>query len=177
MAKIRLYIAASLDGFIARKDGSLDWLTDLTNPDQSDYGYGAFISEIDTVLMGRKTYDEILSFGVEWPYGNCSSYILSRSEDLKITTPNTQQLGTLDNAAIRGLKTKSKADLWLVGGGSLISEFLNLEAIDEIMLCVIPVILGSGIPLFPFNPKETALELTGSKVYSSGAVMLTYAKK
>ena len=177
MAKIRLYIAASLDGFIARENGSLDWLSNLPNPDKLDYGYGTFISEIDTVLMGRKTYDEILGFGVDWPYSDCSSYVISRSEDLKISTPNTEQLKAIDNDVLEGLKAKSKADVWLVGGGSLISTFLDLEAIDEIMLCVIPVILGSGIPLFPLNSKETALELKSTEAYSSGAVMLTYTKK
>ncbi len=177
MAKIRLYIAASLDGFIARENGSLDWLNDLPNPDQLDYGYGTFISEIDTVLMGRKTYEEILGFGVEWPYSDCTSYVVSSSEELKISTPNTKQLMNIDLPALEGLKAQSRADVWLVGGGSLISTFLDLKAIDEIMLCVIPVILGSGIPLFPLNSKETALELKSTEAYSSGAVMLTYTKK
>ena len=76
MPKIKLYIAATIDGFIAREDGSLDWLNNHPNPDQLDYGYADFMSRIDTVIMGRKTYEEVLGFGVEWPYGSLRDRLL-----------------------------------------------------------------------------------------------------
>lgn len=71
-SKIKLYVASSLDGFIARKNGELDWLMEHPNPNQLDYGYAEFLNGIDTVLMGRKTYEEILAFDVEWPYADCN---------------------------------------------------------------------------------------------------------
>ena len=177
MSEIKLYIASSLDGYIARENGSLDWLTDLPNPEQSDYGYTALLSSIDTVVMGRNTYQEILGFGVEWPYSDCQTYVVSRADDLEIKTEKTEQVQDLNTEFFKTLKKESKKDVWLVGGGQLVSEFLRHRAIDEIMLCVIPVVLGNGIPLFPKGTPETQLDLIKTEAFSSGAVMLTYHKK
>ncbi len=94
LKQVRLYIACSLDGFIAKKDGSLDWLDAIENPNEDDYGYNDFYSRIDTIVMGRKTYEEILGFGVEWPYNDCQTYVVS-SKDLKISTDNTTLISDL----------------------------------------------------------------------------------
>jgi dihydrofolate reductase len=148
MTKIQLYIATTLDGFIAREDGSLDWL-EFPNPNDIDHGYNDFIKGIDTVIMGRKTYDEVLGFGVEWPYSNCKSYIVSRDNNYKVKTINTELVHNINNDIIKKLKAKSNKNIWLVGGGSLITQFLNESAIDEMILSIIPTILGKGINLFP----------------------------
>lgn len=176
MAEIKLYIATSLDGFIARKDGSLDWLYALPNPNQIDHGYADFFSGIDVVVMGKSTYEEILRFGVEWPYMNCKSYILTSDKNYKPKTDNTETLNSLSKADIEKLKKVSIKGIWIVGGGKTIVQFLDAKLIDEMILCIVPTILGSGIPLFP-NPQEQSFELTKSEKFETGAVNLTYRKK
>lgn len=174
MRKVKLYIAASLDGFIARKDGTLDWLEGIPNPNKHDYGYQAFYDSVDTVLMGRLTYSEILGFDVDWPYGNCQSVVFSKNKALDISTPDTRLVNNDIKDYVNQLKATSGKDIWLVGGGGLVTSFLNDGLIDEIILCIPPVIIGKGIPLFPDTPKETKLELIESTPYDTGFVSLTY---
>lgn len=175
MRKIKLYIAASLDGFIARKDGSLDWLTDLPNSDGSDHGYAEFYSTIDTVIMGRKTYEEVLGFDVEWPYADADTYVISRSERQKIRTDNTILLSGDVVETISNMKAADGKDIWLVGGGELVSLFIEHKLVDQIILSVAPVILGEGIQLFPGVVNEAKLELESAKTFSTGIVTLTYS--
>ena len=177
MTKIKLYIACSIDGYIARENNSLDWLHALPNPDNQDYGYNEFIQGIDTVVLGRKTYDEIMGFGVEWPYGNCKTYVVTQNENYQIQTPNTFLLNEVSLKSMDQLKQESKKDIWIVGGGQLITDFLTLGVLDEMMICIIPIILGAGISLFPDKPKETDFTLVNTEAYNTGAVMLTYHKK
>ena len=174
---IQLYIATSLDGYIARKDGNLDWLNNFPNPNQIDYGYTEFYAGIDTVILGRKTYDEILGFGVDWPYTDSTTYVLSTNTDYPIQTPNTQLLSDLSEEIIQNLRSQSQKNIWLVGGGNLVTQFLNLNAIDEIILTLIPVIIGEGLPLFPNSPKESTFDLLGAKSFDTGAVSLHYSRK
>ncbi len=176
MAEIKLYIAISLDGFIARENGDIDWLESLPNPNNLDYGYGEFISGIDTVLMGRSTYEKILSFGMDWPYQDCESYIFSRQANYQIKTEKTQATN-LSPESIDLIKSRSQKDIWIVGGGEIISELLNMGEIDEIIICIIPVLIGTGIPLFPNNPKETQFDLVNTETFETGAVSLTYRRK
>jgi dihydrofolate reductase len=176
MSKIKLYIATSIDGYIARKNNSLNWLYAIENPNNIDHDYGEFLSGIDTVVMGRKTYEEIISFGVDWPYADCDTYIFTSSSELKIQTPRTTSLQNLNANAIDQLKKKCKKDIWIVGGGSLISGFIDLEAIDEMTITIIPILLGEGIQLFPNHPKETKLELLSAKPFETGAVNLKYQR-
>ncbi len=176
MAEIKLYIATSLDGFISREDGSLDWLESLPNPNQLDYGYGDFISGIDTVLMGRGTYEEILGFGVDWPYGDCESYIFTRKTGYKTKTDKTQA-AKLSKESLKEIKSKSEKGVWIVGGGEIITELINMDEIDEMIICIIPVIIAKGIPLFPNQPKETQFNLVHTESFDTGAVSLTYRRK
>jgi dihydrofolate reductase len=177
MRKVKLYIAISLDGFIARKNGALDWLECIPNPNQLDYGYQAFYDSVDTVLMGRLTYEEILGFDVDWPYGNCKTGVFSRNTNLKITTPQTQLINGDIKNYITELKQQAGKDIWLVGGGSLLTAFLNEGVVDEMIISIAPVIIGDGLPLFPNMPKETSLELVDSTSYDTGFVTLTYRVK
>lgn len=177
MSKIKLYIATSIDGYIARKNNSLDWLYALKNPNNIDHDYGAFLSSIDAVVLGRSTYEEIMSFGVDWPYADCDTYIVTSNADFKFQTPRTSLLHALDKNAVDQLKAKSKKDIWIVGGGRLISGFLDLEAIDEMTITIIPTLLGEGIPLFPNNPKETRFELINAESFETGAVNLNYKRR
>jgi dihydrofolate reductase len=176
MPKIKLYIATSLDGYIAREDGSLDWLNNISNPDNTDHGYNEFYSEIDTLILGRKTYEEILGFDVEWPYGNSLSYVVTKDKSFKIKTEKTEIVTSIDRKFIQYLKNHSKKDIWLVGGGKLISRFLELDAINEMILSIIPIILGKGIPLFPYGSSETRFRFVKSDTYNTGIVNLFYEK-
>lgn len=174
MKKVKLYIATSLDGFIARQNGSLDWLEGIPNPNKIDYGYDDFYDSVDTVVMGRASYEAILGFDVPWPYTNCKSIIVSRSYASQITTPNTHLVKAGLKEYITQLKQEVGKDIWLVGGGNLLTSFLNEGLVDELMVCVAPVIIGEGVPLFPNVPKETKLKLLQTTPYETGMVMLTY---
>lgn len=175
MKKCKLYIATSIDGFIARADGSLDWLDAVPNPDKLDYGYYAFYDTVDTLIMGRKTYEEVLGFGVDWPYPDCKTYIVS-SNEVVIKTENTYLINNPLEGKVKEWKKEKGKDIWVVGGGVLISSILDLRLIDEMLLTITPVILGNGIPLFPNNPKETKLELVKTEAFDTGFVNLIYRK-
>ncbi|KAA6339196.1 Dihydrofolate reductase [termite gut metagenome] len=175
MKKIILYIAASLDGRIAEPDGGLEWLTGFPNPEKTDYGYNDLLASVDTVIMGGRTYRELLNMDVIWPYPEQMIYVVSRHdwgtmENIRFITENIIE-------TISALRKGQGKDIWLVGGGELVSMLLAADLIDEMRICYIPVILGCGIPLFPEQAKESAWELTGSKPYKSGALMVEYRKK
>lgn len=175
MKKLKLYIATSIDGYIARKDGSLDWLDAIPNPDQLDYGYSQFYDSVDTLLIGRKTYEEVLGFGVDWPYPDSKTYIIS-SKPVEIKTDSTYQLSESLDQIVKDLLNEEGKDIWVVGGGVLISSLLNMGLIDEMLITITPVILGEGIPLFPYNPKETKFELIKTEAFNTGFVNLVYKK-
>lgn len=177
MTKTKLFIATTLDGFIAREDGSLDWLYEIPNPNEIDHGYTDFYSTIDVVVIGRKTYEEILGFGVEWPYSTSKTYIISSKEDFKAQTENTEVIHQINHESIVKIKESSKKNIWIVGGGEIITAFLNHESIDEMILCLTQILLGKGIKLFPNNPKETKFELVKSEPFETGIINLTYKKK
>ncbi|HEY9801667.1 MAG TPA: dihydrofolate reductase family protein [Leptolyngbyaceae cyanobacterium] len=169
MRKIILFIASSLDGYIARESGDIDWLfTD------QDYGYTEFYAQVDTVIMGNKTYQQVLSFG-EYPYQDKEVFIFSRT-----------QSGTTDNNAkfvnsdwlnfIKTLRQSHGHDIWLAGGAQLIHFFLQHHFIDELILSIHPMILGSGIPLIVNDPSlATKLELRNVKTFDTGLVQIFYS--
>ncbi len=172
-----LYTAVTIDGYIARKNNSLDWLYGLENPNQIDHGYFEFLSGVDTIVMGRKTYEEILGFNIPWPYEAQKTYVVSTQETYKVSTPNTKLLGKLDTETVENLRGESKKNIWIVGGGELVTSLLNLGAVDTMILTLIPILLGEGIPLFPNSPKETQFTLVESTPFETGAVNLTYQRK
>ncbi len=177
MPKFVVYIATSIDGFIAREDGAVDWLDDLPNPNRIDHGYAGFYSGIDVVVMGRKTYEEILGFDVPWPYADCKTFVITSQAAYKITTPKTETIHILDEKTIRHIRSESKKDIWVVGGGQVVTSLVKLDAIDEMILSIIPIVLGSGISLFEGQPKETAFKLVTTETFETGVVSLTYRKK
>lgn len=176
MSKTTLYIATTLDGKIARKDGSLDWLFALANPNQSDHGYADFLKNIGTTIMGKNTYNEILGFGIEWPYIGMDSYIATTDKEFQATTPETYVISNNIAALIKKLKGQSHKDIWLIGGGQLITYFLNNDLVDRMILTLIPTIIGDGISLFPDNPKESRWKLSNVEKFETDVVNLTYDK-
>jgi len=164
MGKIILYIASSLDGYIARENGDVDWL-----PINSDSGYDNFYKSIDTVIMGKKTYDQILTFG-DYPYKGKKSYVFTRNDSLT-KDENVEFVSNVEEFS-RNL-VSSKGNIWLVGGSELFSAFLEHKLVDEIILSIIPTVLGKGIPLFQNINQEANLKLIKTTEYS-GFVELTY---
>lgn len=172
MGKIKVYIAASLDGYIARPDGDLDWLTEFPNPTKEDYGYNEMLTSVDTVIMGGRTYHELSCMDILWPYKDKKTFVVSHKaidtkENIEFITDNIIE-------RISDLKNRSSQDIWLAGGGELITMCINAGLVDEMPICYIPVILGSGIPLFPSNPKESNWELRENIAYASGIIKLSY---
>ena len=167
MRHIVLFIASSIGGYIARLAGSIDWLfTD------EDYGYSEFYDSIDTTLMGKRTYKDVLSFG-EFPYPDKTNYVFTRREGM-MDTENVQFITGSIPAFVRQLKKEDGKDIWLVGGGQINTILLSTGLIDRMILSVHPVILGQGIPLFGGIPAETHFKLERSQVFPSGLVQLSY---
>jgi dihydrofolate reductase len=175
MAAAVLYIASSLDGYIALPDGGLDWLMSFPPPpDGGDYGYGALLAQTGGILMGRKTYEEVLGFGGEWPYAGTPAYVATRQESYRVQTPDTEVLSGDLKAFVEGWRGSSPKNLWLVGGGELVARFLQEGLIDRIILTVIPKTLGQGIRLFLPQPAAGDWALRQTEAFPNGAVQLTY---
>ena len=173
MASVLLYIAISIDGYIAKKDGSVDWLSVVDGSD-SDYGYYTFYDSVDALIMGSKTYQQILDFG-EWPYAGKPSYIFTRqalesSRDDVIFVSE----GPLD--VMRRLEAEGMKRVWMVGGGQIIASFIKNGLIDEYIISIIPTILGEGIPLFQAPLPEMSLEVVESTLYSSSGLLQVHYK-
>ena len=176
MKKVRLFIACSLDGYIARENESLDWLDAIPNPKKSDFGYGDFIAGIGEIIMGRKTYEWVARSGYPWPYED-NTYIISKKDEIEIDTPKTYLMNVDWVSKVKEMKKEEGKDIWLCGGGTLISAFLDERLIDEMILSIIPIVLGAGLPLFPGKPLETQFQLNSSKQFDSGVVNLSYRKE
>jgi len=172
MRKIILYIASSLDGYIARKSGEVDWL-DAFNDVGEDYGYFKFYNSIDVTLMGNKTYKTSMSFG-EFPYKEKKNYVFTKQPIL----PQAEYVEFINKNIVsfaKDLKTQKGKDIWLIGGTQINELFFNNEIIDELILSVIPVTLGNGIPLFTENVKQLKFTLNNEKSYGNGVVQLHYS--
>ncbi len=176
MPHIQLYTALSIDGYIAREDGSIDWLESLDNREQVDHGYSDFLAGVDTVVMGRTTYEQVVGFGVEWPYVGKQTYVVTRQGDYATATPETQVANVVDDAWVRQLKRQSRSNIWLVGGGEVNAAFLQLGAIDEMILSVIPVVLGAGRKLFAGDQPTSNFKLQSAQPFSTGVVNLHYRR-
>jgi dihydrofolate reductase len=177
MTRMTLFIASSLDGFIARPDGSLDWLDAIPNPEGTDHGYGAFLSGVQALIMGRHTYEAILRFDAGWPYAGIPTYVASRNRSLALPTPVTRLLDEDVPGGIRRIRDAHTGDIWLVGGGELIRHCMAHDLVDRVMLTLVPVTLGSGIRLFPDQPASADWTFTDSAVFSTGLITLTYDRQ
>ena len=157
MPRIKLYIATSLDGFIARENGSIDWLTKYENNPETDYGYSEFYASIGKVLMGRKTYEQVLGFG-EWPYREKKSYVFTRQKEPMRRENNVEFVSEDIGEFVRQLKRNTEEDIWLVGGSQIIKVFFEENLVQDLIVFVVPIILGSGIPLFDHIGKEIRIQ-------------------
>ena len=174
MRKLKLYTASSIDGLIAREDGSVDWLDAVPNPNNLDYGYVDFYNSVDITLMGNKTYQQVMSFDFDFPYQSTTNYVFSRAP--KIDTAHVSFVTKDIPGFVKKLKKGKGKDIWLIGGGELNSLLLKNDLIDELILTIIPVILGSGIPLFSIGGKEQFFSLIKSRAFDNGIVQIRYVK-
>ena len=169
MRKVKLFVASSLDCYIAREDGGIDWLyTD------ADYGYEKFYDSIDTIIMGRKSYEQSLTFDV-YPYKGKKVYVFTRK---KVRRNNNEQdceyIDTNIQDFVTNLTQLIGKDIWLLGGGEIVSVLLNAGLVDEIILSIHPIILGTGIPLLKNIQKEVNLKLENSLSFERGLTQLCY---
>lgn len=175
MRKIKLYIAASLDGYIARPDDGLDWLIDFPNPTNTDYAYQEFYDTIDTIIMGGKTYRTILNMSDNWVYEDRQCYVVSRDKAI-VQTAKTKLLTDTVIVSIVELRATPGKDIWLMGGGELVALFLKHDLIDTMIITYMPVTIGDGIRLFPDGIKETTWRIGNTAIYENGVVQLEYIR-
>ena len=169
MRKLVLQLAVSLDGFIEGPNGEYDWcFTD------EDYGMTDFLDRVDSLFLGRKSYELTQSMGPDAmaPFAKLKTYVFSTT----LTEVKRGEILIKENAedAVQRLKKEQGKDIWLFGGASLTASLMNAGLVDEISLAVHPIILGAGKPLFTNIKNRTALTLAHTKTYSSGLVALTY---
>ncbi|HVF50209.1 MAG TPA: dihydrofolate reductase family protein [Pyrinomonadaceae bacterium] len=191
MRKVKYFVANSLDGFIARPDGAVDWLF----MDGTDYGMSGFFKSIDTMLLGRKTYEFALAHTgssksktaksgsskskpvkSKNPFAGFSTYVFSRT--LK-DAPDYGATLVSENAGefVRELKKQEGKDIWLMGGGGLARSLFAEGVVDEIGLNIHPLLLGAGLPLFPEIGRQIDLELLDCKAHKNGCVQVSYRVK
>ena len=172
MRKIVLGLGISLDGYIARPDGAVDF---LFMP--RDYSMAPFFATIDTAIMGRKTLDVGLkmSGGESIQSYGLTCYVMSRSQPAgeRHGAIFTQQTPT---ALVNALRKKPGKDIWMMGGGELAREFLKADLIDELYIGVVPTLIGEGIPLFPAGFPQRDFSLIENKTYSKGLISLRYER-
>ncbi len=171
--KVILYIAMSLDGFIAKPDGDISFLS-LMEQEGEDYGYLDFTATVDTVILGRKTYDKILSMGIEVPYGDRQVFVLTRNPT-HATGNFTFYSGSLPGLIFK-LKNQDGKHIYCDGGAETVHAFLKDYLFDELIISIIPVLLGDGIRLFGQSFPEQKLKLVGTKVFEKGLVQLHYIR-
>ncbi len=173
MRKIILYIATSLNGLIADKDGKVDWLEKITNPNKDDYGYSNFVKTVDTTIQGNNTYKQIKSWGIEFPYKETANYVITKDNNLT-NNDNVKYISTNHIEFIRNLKMQKGKNIWLIGGGKINSLLLENNLIDEIYLFHMPIILEYGIKLFEGIDINKSLKIVSTKTYSSGVNRVIY---
>lgn len=166
MRKVVLSAGISLDGYIARRDGSVDWLV----PDP-EYDFSAFFKTIDVAIMGRKTYD-VFKKG---PSLNMETYVFSRAAPAGMRD-GVEFVSGSGAGLINELKSKPGKNIWLAGGGELAREFFKEDLVDQIDLGVLPVLLGEGIPLFPTEFPQRNFKLASHRSYPNGLLAISYAR-
>ena len=179
-SRVPIHMAASLDGYIARKDGRVDWLEtsdEFVGGDTMDPGFvEAFLKTIDCYVMGSRTYETALSFeaqGLGWPYGDKPTFVLT-SRDLP-RTRDTVEFYSGDLAQfVNGRLRHTFRSIWFVGGSVVSAECLRLGLADEVRYSILPILIGDGIPFFEKLDSDIALHLAETKAYQSGMVELRY---
>jgi dihydrofolate reductase len=169
--KTILYIACSLDGYIAAPNDDLSFLS-IVEQAGEDYGYSGFIQTIDTVILGRKTYEWIMKQVPEFVHADKTTYVITRTErpaigNTSFYTGNLKEL-------IDSLKSQPGKDIFIDGGAEVVHELLSQKGIDEFVISIIPILVGNGTRLFKDGRPEQQLQLVSSKQFKTGLVQLHY---
>jgi dihydrofolate reductase len=167
---VRYYLAASLDGFIGGLDGDVSWLEPY--PPES-LGFNEFLAEIGTIVMGRASYEQILGFG-PWPFGDKRAVVLT-SRPMPEAPDGVEAWSGDVRALVEDARSRSKDDIWVLGGAKAAKVFLDRGMLDRIEMFVVPVLLGQGIPLFEAGPARHGLSLISAVPRPLGVVQLVYA--
>ncbi len=162
------YLAVSADGFIADKFGGVGWLEGFGN--SSDFGFEGFIAGIDALLMGRRTFDQIMSFGGAWPYGARPTIVLTRHP---LTNAPAVARGANEEETTQAM-LGAPGQIWIVGGGETLAFCLRRGLVDELHLFQMPILLGEGVPLTGRLHHSTKLALSHSQVLAHGVVKTAY---
>jgi len=178
--RVTIHMAASLDGFIARRDGSVDWLETSDNFEGGDTmtpeSVAEFLRTIDCYVMGSRTYETALNFeakGLGWSYGDKPTFVLTRRTLRKTRSTVEFYAGDLGRLVGERLKPNFRS-IWFVGGGAVSSECLRLQLADEVRYSIVPMLIGDGISFFQGLGKDVALHLLEATAYKSGMVALRY---
>lgn len=176
MRKTKLFIAMSLDGYIADQKGGVDWLSGEGKDDQNIDAYGEFVKDIDTIIMGWNTYDQIvneLSIN-QWIYDDFHTYVITHKE--VSTTSNITFTNKNPINIINELKKTNGKDIWICGGANIVQQLIDEDCIDDYHITMIPTLLGSGIRLFGHGKQEIKLKLIRTQS-CNGMVELVYTRK
>jgi dihydrofolate reductase len=170
MARVRFYVATSLDGFIADREGSVDWLAPY---DARLYGYDKFLAEVGALIMGRRTFELIMAIGEDWPYAGKPVYVLS-SQSLgdvpQGVVANTRGI----RAALQQARETTRKDIWIVGGAVTMQSALEEGLIDMVEIFLVPVLLGTGLNLLNDLSGRPTLIFDGIEAFPDGVVKLRY---
>jgi dihydrofolate reductase len=170
--KVIVHIATSADGYIARADGDLEWLTSRPAP-EGFYGMNAFMKSIDTKVLGRKTYEVSLHMGAKFD-SKSPHLVFSRHPPPTGSPAGVEFVSEAIGPFMSRLREQPGKDIWLMGGGEIIASFLDEQAIDEFVISVVPVFIGDGIPLIARRHRHVRLELLSSERFEDGLVQLHY---
>ncbi len=168
-----VYVAASLDGFIARSDGSIDWLMDA-DPGDGEYGFEEFLASVDALVMGRKTFDFVLEVG-EWPYGDKPVFVLThRRLEFPDGFPGRVERVSGEPHEVASVMDRRDIERAYVDGGEAIRSFLRAGLVQRIIITTVPVLLGSGIPLFSPLDADVQLRLVRHEAFDNGWTQVEY---
>ncbi|MEZ5083789.1 MAG: dihydrofolate reductase family protein [Bacteroidales bacterium] len=175
--KNSVFIATSLSGYIADKNGGLDWLQSIPNPENNDMGFVEFTNTIDALVMGRTTFETVIGFDVPWPYSKPVYVLSNKLKEIPESYKGKAHLvkGTLTEI-LEQIHAKGHERLY-IDGGTTIRNFLKEDLIDEMVLTTIPIILGGGSSLFSELPNELKFELIGTKTYLNQVTQNHYKRK
>lgn len=172
--KASVFIATSLDGFIARTNGGIDWLPSGNGANGEDYGYAKFIDSVDTLVMGRKTFETAMTFSV-WPYGKKSVIVLSRRlRSLPKRHPKSVEIMSCAPAELLNVLAKRGVKHIYVDGGKTIQGFLRAGLINQVIITRVPVLIGRGIPLFGALQNDLKLRHVKTRCFDDGLVQSSY---
>lgn len=170
--KIIVYAGTSADGFIARSDGDIGWLTSRPAP-EGFYGIGKFMASIDTKILGRKTYEKSLALGAKFEE-KTKNYVFSTHPAATAPPGGVEFISEPIEPFARRLRAGDGKDVWMMGGGGIIASFLDAGAIDQFIVNIIPVLIGDGIPLIAPRHRHVPLKVLSTRQFGDGVVQLHY---